>query len=114
MDEENTRRGIRNLVQTCRIRPISDRSPQGAACWSALTQVIRVLGVELGVAVTAARSHTTRAGTQGSIMLHQNCVRTDLSTVRQESGAWLHNAGCRQGAEFATRHNRVSMKRRCL
>jgi hypothetical protein len=37
------------LVQTCRIRPISDRSPQGAACWSALTQVIRVLGVELGV-----------------------------------------------------------------
>jgi Integrase core domain len=37
------------LVQTCRIRPISDRSPQRAACWSALTQVIRVLGVELGV-----------------------------------------------------------------
>ena len=29
------------LVQTCRIRQISDRSPQGAACWSALTQVIR-------------------------------------------------------------------------
>jgi hypothetical protein len=41
---------------------------------------------------TAPRSPTTRARTQGSIMLHQNCVRADLSTDR-----YRHEKRCRPG-----------------
>ena len=38
---------------------------------------------------TAPRSPTTRACTQGSIMLHQNCVRAELSTVFYDLSATI-------------------------
>jgi hypothetical protein len=39
---------------------------------------------------TAPRSPTTRAGTHGSIMLHQNCVRAELSAVVYDLSAMIY------------------------